>query len=60
VFLLLAIVVRHDDVHWERAAAWGFVALLVVALGCYGAFTVWAERTMRRAGVTSRTSDPAA
>lgn len=47
-FLLFAVVVRREDIHWERPAAWGFVALLVMALGLYGGFAAWAESTMRR------------
>ncbi|HWI31665.1 MAG TPA: hypothetical protein VNT50_09230 [Microbacterium sp.] len=48
-FVLTAIWVGRADVQWERPAAWGFVALLVMALGCYGGLAVWAERRMRRA-----------
>lgn len=52
--IIVAIVVRREDVHWERPAAWGFVALLVLAFVSYGAFAGWAERTMRRSLVLSR------
>lgn len=58
VFILTAIVVGRSDVHWERPTAWGFVALLLLALGCYGSLTMWAERRMRRAArATERTID---
>lgn len=47
--ILAAIGVGRADVHWDRPAAWAFVALLVLALACYGGLTVWAERRLRRA-----------
>ncbi|MGC5224416.1 hypothetical protein ACPW96_17760 [Micromonospora sp. DT81.3] len=50
-FLLFAVLVRRDDMHWERPAAWGFVALLCMALVLYGGFAAWAERTMRRSAL---------
>ena len=52
--IIVAVVIRREDVHWERPAAWGFVALLVLAFVCYGSFAAWAERTMRRSLVPAR------
>jgi hypothetical protein len=52
--IIVAVIIRREDVHWERPAAWGFVALLVLAFGCYGSFAAWAERKMRRSLVPSR------
>lgn len=52
--IIVAILIRREDVHWERPAAAGFVALLVVAFLCYGSFAAWAERTMRRSLVPAR------
>jgi len=58
-FIILAIFVRRDDVHWERPAAWGFGALLVVALVSYGGFAAWAESQVRRSARSPVTQEAA-
>jgi hypothetical protein len=53
LFVLAAIALSRADVHWERPAAWAFVALLVLALVSYGSLAAWAELRTRHAGAAS-------
>lgn len=44
-----SLAIRRDDLLWERPMAWGFVALVAVALVVYGGFTLWCQSRARRA-----------
>ncbi len=46
--IAISLLARRDDLLWERPMTAMFVALIVVALVVYGAFTLWCETNRRR------------
>ena len=50
----LSLIVRHEDLLWDRPLTGAFLALVVLAFLAYGGFTVWGESRMRRVRVAPR------
>lgn len=46
--ICLSLLLRAGDLHPDRPMTWVFVALVLGALGTYGAFTLWGERQLAR------------
>lgn len=47
--ICLSLLVRAGDLRWDRPMTPAFVVLVVGAVLCYGSFTLWCERRLRRA-----------
>lgn len=49
--IALSILAGREALRWDRPLTWMFIGLVAGALLVYGAFTLWCESRMRRAGV---------
>ncbi len=46
--IAVSLVLRHEDLRWDRPMTPVFLALVGEAIVVYGAFTVWCEARLRR------------
>lgn len=46
--IALSLLIRNDDLLWDRPATWMFLVLILAAVFVYGGFTLWCERASRR------------